>query len=185
MENVDIDKESRPAIWKTICSIDDGLLPFVCGATISTGLSTMLESTFEFERFFSGISMFITSAFVFWWYVCLSRIKREIQENKDVDNEARHLSDKKIWDKYYKPEKTKMRILIVLTLLFIVIWGVFLTLSYCNNNDKDVIPSTKTRYDVDPSICSSVSRKQRLKVNILRYRRNQFCYLLNQNIILI
>ena len=128
----DANSKNRPNIWKTICDIDDSLLPFICGAIISTGLSTMLESSFEWKRFLAGFSMFLASALIFWWYVCLAKIKREISRNVAAD-EARKLSDGVIWDKYHKPRRTLMRFLVVLTVVFVVIWGVFLFLSYSNN----------------------------------------------------
>lgn len=141
--NSNIKKYERPQIWKTICSIDDGLLPLICGATISTSLSMMLESTFKWERFLSGVSMLLASTFVFLWYVCLSRIKRDIAENARAD-ESRILDDKTIWDKYYLPMKVKMRICIFFVVLFLIIWGFFLATSIQNNSSVDTqLPSDR------------------------------------------
>lgn len=132
------DKTSRPNIWQTVCGIDDGLLPFICGATISTGLSTMVESSFGWSRFISGLCMFLASAFLFWWYVSLSKIKREIAANAAGD-EARLLTDMQIWKKYHNPRKTLMRILVCLTAVFIIIWAIFLWSSYSNNSSYDSV----------------------------------------------
>lgn len=138
MSNKKINATARPNIWQTVCGIDDGLLPFICGATISTGLSTMLESSFDWNRFISGLSMFLASAFVFWWYVSLSKTKREIAANATGD-EARFLTDKQVWEKYHNPKKILMRLLVSLAVVFIVIWGIFLYFSYSNSASVDNI----------------------------------------------
>jgi hypothetical protein len=121
----------RPNIWKTICDIDDGLLPFICGAAISAGLSTMLDPSFKWERFLTGFSMFLVSAFVFSWYVCLKKTKKEIVENEAADK-ARILSDREIWSKYHTPRKLMMRLLVFFTVIFVILAGFFLFLSYYN-----------------------------------------------------
>jgi hypothetical protein len=138
MKKIKSERTDRPNIWKVICDIDDGLLPFICGATISAGLSTMLDPSFKWERFFTGFSLFLVSAFVFSWYVCLKKIKKNILENEAADK-ARILSDSKIWAKYYTPRKVKMCLLFFFAVFFIILSGVFLFLSYFNSYNNSIL----------------------------------------------
>jgi len=115
-----------------MCNINDGLLPFICGATISAGISTMLEASFIWQRFISGFCMFLASAFVFWWYVCLSETKQEIAKNESHD-QALFMSDRDIWEKHHSKRRVTMKVLVVLTIVSFILFGIFLCLSYLDN----------------------------------------------------